>query len=345
MSETTPRRIPIKRWLVLILIVLGGYLAFGVGGIFKPTSPAVVLPGEPVWPGVNILPGLPLTNTLLATFITDIALLVIAAIVWFFTRSGKLVPEGFYNFVEFLLEFLWNTAESTAGKWAKKMFPFVATIFLLVLVANLVKLLPGFDSIGYLEPAHGSAKGYAPVKLFDLGNLPVYTIDGSKEVPHQAEAGEGGEHGEAALCTSCEVIPSLRGSATDLNFTFGLAVTAVVLVQIFGFLALGPGYLTKFFNFKTMFTVPFFGAIDFAVGLLELISEFSKVLSFSFRLFGNILAGVLLVSILGALTVIILPAGLYIFEFLVAAIQAYIFAMLSLVFMSQATVGHGGEHH
>jgi F-type H+-transporting ATPase subunit a len=136
-----------------------------------------------------------------------------------------------------------------------------------------------------------------------------------------------------------------RAPATDLNFTFALAIVAVVMTQVFGFWALGLSYAGKFINTRTMFTVPMFGVIDFGVGILELVSEFSKILSFAFRLFGNIFAGTLLLSILGALTAVVVPGALYGLETFVGVIQAYVFSMLALVFMSQATVGHGGEEH
>lgn len=332
-----PRRIGFKRWIVLGLIVLGAVLAFGVGGIFKPVSPAVVLPGEPV------LESLPwLTNTLLATLITDVVLLIMAFGAFRFVRSGQLVPKGFYNFFEFLIEFLWNATESAAGKWAKRIFPFMATIFLLVMVANLVKLVPGFESIGRMKEAHGTITGYEPVPLAPG----FYAIDGDHEVEHLHE----GEHAPAGVpCHSCEVVPFLRGSATDLNFTFALAVIAVVMIQVFGVWALGAAYFGKFINTGGMISKPFFGVIDFGVGLLELVSEFSKILSFGFRLFGNIFAGALLLSILGALTAVVVPSMLYALEIFVGLIQAYVFAMLALVFMSQATISHhgpeGAEHH
>lgn len=375
MTTTTKKGgIGLKRWIVLGLIGLGIVFAFVLGGIYKPVSPAVVLPGEKVWPSLPefvIGPSfsLTLTNTLLATLIADVVLILMALGAVNFVRSGKLVPQGFYNFFEFLVEFLWDATENAAGaKWAKRIFPYMATIFLLVFVSNMVKLVPGFESIGYLKAAHGTVKGYAPVQI-----LPgIYAIDGSHEVPHADEAHSEGTdahstegtdshstegeatdtHGtEAAgaaaegICTSCEVVPFLRGSATDLNFTFALAIIAVVMIQVFGFQALGPGYLTKFFNLKTIISKPFFGFIDFGVGLLELVSEFSKVLSFGFRLFGNIFAGALLLSILGALTAVVVPSMLYALEIFVGLIQAYVFSMLALVFMSQATVSHHGDDH
>lgn len=334
-DHAVERRVPVKRWIVLVLVLIGVWAAFiapGQGlGWLKPAPPAVVLPAEP------IAPGSPITNVLLGTLVADLALILMAIGAARFAASGKLVPEGFYGFTEFLVEFLWNATESTAGKWARKVFPFTATIFFLVLAANFTKLLPIYETIGTLEQAHGSVQGYAPVQL-----LPgVYAIDPTKPVPHSDAAGEG----EGGMCTSCTVTPWLRAPATDLNFTFALAIIAVVMTQYFGFAALGPAYLQKFFNFKTMFTVPMFGVIDFAVGILELVSEFAKILSFGFRLFGNIFAGTLLLSILGALTAVVVPSALFGLETFVGAIQAYVFSMLALVFMSQATIGHGGEDH
>ena len=356
MTTTHPRRIGFKRWIVIALMIVGGVLAFGVGGIFKPLSPVVVLPPEPVWPGLNIpFTSIPLSNTFLATLLADVVLLGFAFGAWRFSKSGNLVPRGLYNFFEWLVEFLWNMTESAAGKWARRIFPIMAAIFLLVFTANMVKLLPGFESFGWMKEAH--AKGYEAVPLF--GGL--YALDASKPVDKTAEHGGEGEaaataehSGEAApagaeaeeFCTeACEVVPFLRATATDINFTFALAVSSVVMTQVFGVWALGMKYFGKFINTGTMISKPLFGVIDFAVGLLELISEFAKILSFGFRLFGNIFAGALLLSILGALTAVVVPSALYGLEFFVGIIQAYVFAMLTLVFMSQATVSHHGDDH
>ena len=141
------------------------------------------------------------------------------------------------------------------------------------------------------------------------------------------------------------VAPFFRGISVDLNFTISLAIIAVVAIQVIGFRAQGIGYLSKFFNTRTMFKTPFFGAMDFLVGLLELISELSKILSFAFRLFGNMFAGVVLVAIVAGLLgkISILPAMIMMFELFVGVIQAFVFGMLTMVFMAQATQGHGHE--
>jgi F-type H+-transporting ATPase subunit a len=224
----------------------------------------------------------------------------------------------------------------------------------------MIKLVPGFESIGYLKQVH-EGTGYAPVALVQLGSLTLYTIDKGQPVDVEAAAAHDGEaapaeseatseeHAEESdeLCTACEVVPYLRGSATDLNFTFALAFVAVAMTQVYGAWALGPGYFEKFFQFRALVSGGIFGLINFAVGLLEVVLEFAKILSFGFRLFGNIFAGALLLSIVGALTAVAVPAGLYLFEIFFGIIQAYVFFLLATVFISGATVSHSGhdEHH
>jgi F-type H+-transporting ATPase subunit a len=296
------------------------------------------LPPEPI--GINI-GGFEITNTILATLLADILLILIAIGAYRFVKSGKLVPGGFFNMFEAIFEFMWNSVEGTAGKWAKRIFPIPATIFLLVLVANMVKLVPGFESIGQLEQIkHGT--GYGPVELFQLGSLEVYTIDKGQPGVSIIE-GENAAEEHEKLCAVCEVIPYLRGSATDLNFTFALAILTVVLTQVYGAWSLGPGYFSKFFQVKQLISGGIFGMINFAVGILEIILEFAKILSFGFRLFGNIFAGALLLSIIGALIAVGIPPFLYLFEVFFGAIQAYVFFLLATVFISGATIGHHAE--
>lgn len=340
------KRFGVKRWLILSLIALGIYAAFIGPSILKPISPVVVLPPEPT--GLEVF-GFPITNTILATLLADIILVVVAIAVWRFYRLGGEVPGGIVNIFEALVEFMWNTVSGIAVKWAKRIFPVVATIFLLIFVANLVKLVPGFESIGSLKQVH-EGTGYAPVELFHVGNLTAYTIDKGQPVDVVPVEGEGVNTGtvghgneSSELCTACEVVPFFRGTATDINFPFALAILTVILTQVYGMWAQGPKYLEKFFQFKRLVSGGPFGIIDFAVGLLEIILEFAKILSFGFRLFGNIFAGALLLSIIGALTAVIIPAGLYIFEVFFGIIQAYVFFLLATIFISGATVAHGHE--
>ncbi len=312
---------PWRRWVVLVLMIAG----FILGGIFVPIQPEITVAAEklieePIVENFLGLGPLYLVNTLPTLAVTIVLLVVIA---YFANRSLKqsaatdLVPRGIGNVVEAILEMLYNLTEGSAGsKWAKAIFPWFATIMIYVLFANLLKLIPGFESIGVL---HHVPEGHP--------------VSGALLMPGEVENGY-------------ILAPFFRGISVDLNFTASLALIAVVMIQVIGFRAQGWGYLTKFFNTKRMFKVPFFGAMDFLVGLLELISELSKILSFAFRLFGNMFAGIVLVAIVAGLLgkFSILPAMIMMFELFVGVIQAFVFGMLTMVFMAQATQGHGEEH-
>ncbi len=125
------------------------------------------------------------------------------------------------------------------------------------------------------------------------------------------------------------LIPLFRSPASDLNFTIALAVISVFSVNFLGVVAVGFGrHFGKFFNFRN----PIFSF----TGLLEFISEFVKIISFSFRLFGNIFAGEVLLAIVGFLAPYFLPLPFIFLEVFVGFIQAAIFAMLTLVFIGMA---------
>jgi len=119
--------------------------------------------------------------------------------------------------------------------------------------------------------------------------------------------------------------------------TLALALIVFVATEYFGFHDLGFGYLSKFFSLRR-------GAMGLFVGFLEFISEFVRVIAFTFRLFGNIFAGEVVLLVMAFLAPWLLPLPFYGFELFVAFIQAFIFAVLALAFMSLATESHGGEH-
>ena len=124
-------------------------------------------------------------------------------------------------------------------------------------------------------------------------------------------------------------IPLLRANNADLNATLSLGIISVLLVQIFGIKFLGfKDYIRKFINFSN--------PISFFTGLLEIISEFSKVISFSFRLFGNIFAGEVLLAIIAFLIPILASFPFLVLEIFVGLVQALVFSMLSAVFLSVA---------
>lgn len=136
-----------------------------------------------------------------------------------------------------------------------------------------------------------------------------------------------------------ETAPLFRSAAADINFTLVLGIIAVISANLFGILALGfRQHAGKFFTLKN--------PIDSFVGILEFMGEFSKIISFSFRLFGNVFAGEVLLTIVAFLVPYAVPLPFLFLEVFVGFIQGFVFAMLSLVFVAIATTGHGeGEAH
>ena len=231
--------------------------------------------------------GLPVTNTLLTSWIV---LLLLAAAAFLVFKKLKPVPAFLQNLWEIFVEGFLKMIEGVLGarKKAEKYLPLVATIFIFVLVSNWLGIFPGVGSVGFYEEVHGQ-------KVF---------------------------------------VPFFRSAASDLNFTLALAVLTVVLVNIYGARAIGlRHHLGKFFTFKN--------PIAFGVGLLEFISEFAKMISFSFRLFGNVFAGEVLLIIAAFLAPLFAPIPFLVLEIFVGFIQALVFAMLSMVFISIMVV----EHH
>lgn len=351
MKKTPPTRRKWRwgfhRWLVLLLIV-GNVLA---ARAYAPIMPHVQVPAEPLFGPVNLplLGDLYLTNTLVAILIADILLVLMAIAVNRALRSGEMVPGGIAGVVEAILEALYNLTESTARKWAGRIFPWVATIILLVLVVNYTGLIPGVDSIGLLHEPHHGAPVYKTQPLFRIGSLSVGTlIEKVEEEGGESTATSEEEHGERTYGVG--FTPIVRVASTDLNFTLALALTSVVMSQVLGVRAVGLGYFKKFFNFgglakafvKEKFN-PFdfiFSITDVFVGLLELMAEIARIISFTFRLFGNIFAGSVLLFVMGSLIPVVVQSGLLFLEMFVGLIQALVFGMLTLVFMTMATIKH-----
>lgn len=128
-------------------------------------------------------------------------------------------------------------------------------------------------------------------------------------------------------------IPYFRSAASDINFTIALGVVAVVAVNFFGITAIGAvKHISKFFSLKH--------PVDFFVGILEFISEIARMISFSFRLFGNVFAGEVLLVIIAFLLPYVVPVPFLMLEIFVGFIQALVFAMLTMVFTSIAVSHH-----
>jgi F-type H+-transporting ATPase subunit a len=259
-------------------------------------------------PGIN----LPVTNTLLCTWLVILGLIVL---VYFIRRRQDLVPQGFQNFAEWAAESLQNLVEGVSGKVrGRKFFPLVATLFVFILFGNLVDVLPGIDTIGTV---HGA------INPVNLG--PIHLLFGDD---------------------SNRLIPWFRPPTTDLNLTFAMAIIVVIVCQVIGFAALGPRiHLGKYFKFKGLFSKGVSGPIEFFVGLIEIVTELSRILSFAFRLFGNIFAGSAVLAVFGFLTVGVANIIFIPLEIFVAFVQALVFALLTLVFLEMASTGHDHEEH
>lgn len=258
--------------------------------------------------------GIPFTNSLLMTIVTDL-LLILTVILG--VRNMQLIPRGLQNIVEFTVEAFYNFSQGIDRKNVAKFFPLCATIFLFFLYANFLALIPGVGSIGgcVREPvveSSASASTEAQPENSIFANLPVYCGEGTA------------------------LVPFLRAPAADLNVTFAFSLVAVIMVEVFGFQALGMSYLTKFFNFREGFMGAF-------VGIIELISELARILAFAFRIFGNIFAGEVILVVMSFLFPYLLPLPFYGLEVFVAVIQALIFSILTMVFMSIAVLEHGGH--
>lgn len=334
--------------ILFFLGVAGGALGDQFGGGFLGTPMAhIQIPAESVSQdplfSMPVIGDFYITNTMVATWLTIIILLIVSFAA---TRHVQEIPGKLQGLVEIILEFFINLAEKVAGTDnAPRFFPLVMTIFLFVVTANWIGILPGFGTIGRIESAdtiidHSQEKDGHHAKefvVFDGDGIISVLSPGSigTSITAQEYKTSGVPEGKRAGL----LVPFLRSANTDVNTTLAIALIAMIMVHCWALRSLGViGHIGKFINFKE-------GPIGFFVGLLEAIGELARVISFTFRLFGNIFAGeVLLIAIafLVPLVGLIPFLGL---ELFVGLIQAFIFAMLTLVFAATASIGHDTESH
>ncbi len=365
--------------LIRIVIVLGIFVFLcGILPRLVPTIlPTISIEAEPVFCiGGGLIDGckggFAVTNSLLATALVDVLLI---GLFWSVTRKLKEVPSGAQNFLEAMIEILFNQARQIAGSNAAKIFPVGATIFLFVFFANYMELVPFVDSVGYVHHAEGKTQGYELDKSTPEGSAVVFlnpkcrviTEEAFGRLTKAAQQSRADAGCQAPISATSEdkgwaVVPTVRTATTDINTTLALALAAVAATQIFGVMGHMPHgkkgvgavltgikrYLSKFFNIgglRKEGVGKIFGAVDLFASLLEGLSEFVKIISFTFRLFGNIFAGTILIFVVMSLIPYVGPVAALLLETFVGVIQAYVFMMLTFVFMNTAAQTHGEGGH
>lgn len=264
---------------------------------------SLTLPPVAAEPVFNI-GSFPVTNSMINGWIAVLFFLIIG---FFIRRRSDLIPKGFQNVMEGIVEFLLKEVEKVTGDKvrARKFLPIVGTIFLFVLFSNWIGLLPGTGSIGIWGELHGKI----------------------------------------------ELIPLLRPAASDLNLTLAIALFAILTSHVMALMTVGPvNHISKFVNFRGIIKSFKHGpmaiivaVIEFGVGLIEIVGEVAKVVSLSLRLFGNIFAGEVLITVMLGLLAFFIPIPFMFLELLVGAVQATVFAMLTLAYLVVATDEHGHE--
>lgn len=247
-----------------------------------------------------------MTNALINSTIMMVALVIVGFIV---KRSIKEIPGKLQNGVEAILEFLLGYFDQVTGSRKKSLqfLPFVGSLFFFILLSNWMGLLPGTGSIGVWQIMHGEL----------------------------------------------ELVPVLRPANSDLNLTLAMALLSVVGSHIVGMVSVGffvhwnrfiqLGSLWKAIRTLNPMKI-LVGFVEFIVGFLEIVSEVAKVASLSLRLFGNIFAGEVLITVISSLMSYFVPLPFMFLEILVGLIQATVFSMLTLVYLTVLSSKPHGAH-
>ncbi len=248
-----------------------------------------------------------ITNALFTSWIVIIVIFIVSIIL---NYKLKKIPKGIQNLFELIFEGAESLCDQVTNnrKITEKAFPIVFSVFIFVLLNNWMGILP-------------------------LGGIGLIEIT---------------EHGKT-------FIPLIRSGTADINGTLPLALLSVIGANIFGIISIGLWKtINKYINIKAISdvfvkikkdpSVLMTAPILFAVGLLELIGEFAKIASLSFRLFGNVFAGEVLLLSMGAIIAYALPIPFLLLEILVGVIQAFIFAILTLVYYTISSMDHEDEH-
>jgi F-type H+-transporting ATPase subunit a len=313
------------------------FALFLVGFVFfRGPTPHVAIKPETIFDAG----GIGFTNTMISSWLIVGAMIIG---VFLLTRRWDLVPTGIQNGVEAVVEAFYNVVTNVAGeKNGRRFFPVVATIFFFVLISNWLSLLPIFNVIGVVqEEEHGFVMENASVGGLDVAYVELSVLSSESIDEDDPDAQEQYEQAHEDGKTVGELLPLLRGPNTDVNTPLALAIVSMIAVEFWGISTLGLfKYGKKFINFSS--------PIAFFVGFLELVSELVRLVSFTFRLFGNMFAGEVVILMFTFLTPMVVAVVFYGLELFVGVIQAFIFAMLTLVFGIMAVQSHDdhdGEEH
>lgn len=248
----------------------------------------------------------PVTN---AYINSTLAVLFFFVIGFLLRKRTDEIPHGFQNAAEGVLEFILVYVDQVTKdrKRSMQFLPIVGGLFLFILVSNWMGLLPGIGSVGRWLVMHGEV----------------------------------------------ELVPIFRPANTDLNMTLAMAVFAVAASHILGIMAIGFfKYANKFIKlgdlvrgFRKGGTNIMVAVIEFCVGIIEIFSEVAKIVSLSLRLFGNVFAGEVLLTVLAGLIAYFVPLPFMLLELLVGLIQAVVFSMLTLVYLTMAVAPVHSDVH
>lgn len=265
-----------------------------------------------------------ITNSLLTTYIVMAILVLGSKMV---TKNLTLIPSNVQLIAESVVGGLFEFFKTVCGIHTKRFFPLIASLFLFILVSNWFGLLPGVGSIGI---KNSNTHSYID-KVMAVEEIPG---EFNTSQTNQSKEASNTEQDHPAIAESPALTPLFRAPTADLNTTIALALISVIAIQYYGFKIAGVHYVSRFVDVTN--------PINFFVGILELISEVSKIISFAFRLFGNVFAGEVLLVIISTLITIplLLPIPVIGLELFVGFIQAFVFSMLTAVFLNVA-VSHG----
>lgn len=281
------------------------------------------------------------TNSMFTMFVVMALLIIIFGLI---AKNAKPVPGRAQGIFELIAEFLLDLVESTGGKeLGRRVFPLIGGIFIFILFSNYIGILPGIGTI-QIKPAasaehatEGEGEGEPHDAPAEGAALEVASVDAAVPVAQMDAAAPAAAAEEAH---GGEKVPLFRPPMADLNMTLAMAVLTFTLVQVAGIRAHGVGG-----RIKHLADPPFLFPI-------EVIGEFSRIISLSARLFGNVFAGEVLLGVIYAMVNAIKFAVLPLFlpvvflglELLFGTIQALVFALLTLIYLTLASAGHG-EHH